>query len=107
MKKFIIVVSLGILLATAVWYIYYGLGVYIPVSSDEPVRTFMKTDSDTVYMDRCGKYEPFEIRGVDLGAGMPGEWATDFAIDKETYLRWFGMIQDLGANTIRIYTIHD
>ena len=39
---------------------------------------------------------------------MPGEYATDFAIDKETYKRWFSDIQELGANTIRIYTLlHD
>ena len=59
-------------------------------------------------MERDGVYEPFEIRGVDLGVAIPGEWATDFAIDEETYLRWFQMISDLGANTIRVYTIlHD
>ena len=53
-------------------------------------------------------YEAFEIRGVNMGVGIPGEWATDYAIDKETYLRWFQYIQDMGANTIRVYTIlHD
>lgn len=108
MKKFIIISSLAIAAAALVWYLYYGLGIYIDLQPDTPVTTFMKTDSDTIYMERDGVYEPFEIRGVDLGVGIPGEWATDFAIDKETYLRWFGMIQDLGANTIRVYTIlHD
>ena len=106
MKKFIIGVSLAVLMAAAVWYAYYALGIYPAFLSGGQVTAFMKTDSDTIYMERDGSYEPFEIRGVDLGAGMPGEWATDFAIDKETYLRWFGMIQELGANTIRIYTIH-
>ena len=42
--------------------------------------------------------EPFEIRGVDMGAGYPGYFATEYAISKETYLRWFGLIQDMGAN---------
>lgn len=108
MKKFIISVSLLLLSATLVWYLYYGMSVYIDLDSDVSVTTFMKTDTDTIYMERGGEYEPFEIRGVDLGVGVPGEWATDFAIDQETYLRWFGMIQELGANTIRVYTIlHD
>ena len=108
MKKYIIGVSILILLAASAWYLYYGLGVYVDLDPDTSVSTFMKTDSDTIYMERDGTYQPFEIRGVDLGAGIPGEWATDFAIDKETYLRWFSMIQELGANTIRVYTIlHD
>ena len=42
-----------------------------------------------------------------MGAGIPGHFATDYAIDKETYLRWFSMIQNMGANTIRVYTILD
>lgn len=40
-----------------------------------------------------------------MGSGEPGEWSTDFAVDRETYLRWFGYIQEMGANTIRIYTV--
>ena len=108
MKKFIICVTMLIVTAILLWYMYYVLGVYIDLSPDTPVSTFMKADSDTIYMEQDGEYLPFEIRGVDLGAGIPGEWATDFAISQETYLRWFGMIQDLGANTIRVYTIlHD
>lgn len=108
MKKFIIAMSALVVAAFAGLYAYYGLGLYVDLHPNTPVTTFMKTDEDTIYMERDGEYVPFEIRGVDLGAGIPGEWATDFAIDKETYLRWFGDIQELGANTIRVYTIlHD
>ena len=108
MKKYIICVSAVALVAVLVWYLYYGLGLYVDLSPNTPVSTFMKTDSDTIYMQKSGQYVPFEIRGVDLGVGIPGEWATDFAIDQATYLRWFEQIQELGANTIRVYTIlHD
>ena len=48
---------------------------------------------------RGDAWEPFEIRGVDMGTGIPGHWSTDFAIDKETYLRWFQAIKEMGANT--------
>ena len=108
MKKFIIGMCVLVVLAFSCWYAYYGLGFYVDLNPDAPVTTFMKTDEDTIYMERDGAYVPFEIRGVDMGVGIPGEWATDFAIDKETYLRWFGYIHELGANTIRVYTIlHD
>ena len=97
-----------VVLIFAGYYAYYHLGIYFSSDSDEPVSTFMKTDEDTIYMKRDGVYEPFEIRGVNLGVGIPGHFATDYAIDKETYLRWFQWIQELGANTIRVYTIlHD
>lgn len=105
MKKFILAACALVVLLFAAYYAYYHQGIYFFSNSDEPVTTFMKTDEDTIYMERDGKYEPFEIRGVNLGVGIPGHFATDYAIDEETYLRWFGYIQKLGANTIRVYTI--
>ena len=108
MKKFIIAACAVALVLFGGYYAYYHMGLYIDVDPDAPVTTFMKTDEDTIYMERDGTYEPFEIRGVNMGVGIPGEWATDYAIEKETYLRWFASIQDLGANTVRVYTIlHD
>ena len=80
---------------------YYHLGIYIDLHPDQEVTTFMKTDADTIYMERDGQYEPFEIRGVNLGVGIPGEWATDYAIDKQTYLRWFGWIQDVYKRQVK------
>ncbi len=108
MKKFIVAVCV-IVAAALVWNIaYYRLGIYIDLAPNAPVTTFMRTDEDTIYMKQNGEYTPYEIRGVDMGVGIPGEWTTDFAIDEETYLRWFSQIQELGANTIRVYTIlHD
>ena len=84
---------------------YYRLGIYIDLDPDAPVTTFMGTGAGTIYMQRGGEMVPFEIRGVNMGVGLPGEWATDYAIDQETYLRWFAMIQEMGANTVRVYTI--
>ena len=108
MKKFILSVSSLVVLLFALYYVYYHMGFNFGLSADGPVMTFMKTDADTIYMERDGTYEPFEIRGVNLGVGIPGHFATDYAIDQETYLRWFQSIQDLGANTVRVYTImHD
>lgn len=108
MKKFIIA-ACAVVVCLFLWNVaYYRLGIYIDLHPDAPVTTFMKTDEEKIYMEEDGEYAPFEIRGVNLGVGIPGEWATDFAIDKETYLRWFSYIQELGANTIRVYTIlHD
>ena len=105
MKKFILGVCIIVLCLFIGFYAYYVMGMYVDVDPGAPVTTFMKADEDTIYMERGGEYIPFEIRGVNMGVGIPGEWATDYAIDVETYKRWFGYIQDLGANTIRVYTI--
>ncbi len=106
MKKFIIAVCVLAALCFAAYTAYYRFGVNLTVSPDRPVETFTRTDGQTILLERNGVYEPFEIRGVDMGAGIPGHWATDFAVDYDTYLRWFAQIQELGANTIRVYTIH-
>lgn len=105
MKKFIIAATIVVLLLFAWNIAYYNFGVYIDFHPNEPVTTFMTTDADTIYMEKDGKTVPFEIRGVNMGVGLPGEWATDYAVDKETYLRWFSWIQEMGANTIRVYTV--
>lgn len=109
MKKFIIALSALILLYLAYDTARYRLGWYIDLKPDEPVTAFMTTDTQSIYMDRGSGPEPFTVKGVNLGVGLPGEWATDYAIDRETYLRWFGQMQEMApipyAFTLRCMTI--
>ena len=61
--------------------------------------------------DYLGKYNgkdytPFFIKGVNLGAAVPGSWPGQVAISSEQYYKWFRMIVDAGFNTVRIYTLH-
>lgn len=105
MKKFIIAVSAMVFLLIAGYYAYYHEGLYMSFGDDETATTFVTTDDSQIYMTRDGQTAPFEIRGVNLGLSIPGEWATDYAISADTYERWFEQIQELGANTIRVYTI--
>ena len=108
MKKFIIVFSALIVLYFAYDTVRYRLGWYIDLHPRQEVTAFMSTDEQNIYMDRGSGAEPFTIKGVNLGVGSPAQWATDYAIDKATYLRWFGQMQEMGANTVRVYiTLHD
>ena len=108
MKKFIIVFSALIVLYFAYDTVRYRLGWYIDLHPQQEVTAFMSTDEQNIYMDRGSGAEPFTIKGVNLGVGSPAQWATDYAIDKATYLRWFGQMQEMGANTVRVYiTLHD
>jgi len=107
LKKFIITISVIILVLLAFDWLYFYEGLYFYVDKEKPIEYFMKVDGEEIYMKKGDSFEPFEIKGVNLGSGIPGDWATSFAIDEETYLRWFGYIQDMGANTIRVYTIQN
>ena len=70
---------------------YYRWGVYIDLNKDQEVSFFATTQGKEILADTGKGMEPFEIRGVDMGVGIPGYFSTEFAIDKETYLRWFGI----------------
>ena len=105
MKKFIIAVAALVVLYIGWDYAHYRLGWYIDLHPNEEVTTFMKIKGERILQLTPEGEEEFEIRGVNMGPGIPGEWSTDFAIDKETYLRWFEQIQEMGANVVRVYTV--
>ncbi|MCC5894726.1 MAG: hypothetical protein JJU16_04630 [Alkalibacterium sp.] len=53
-----------------------------------------------------GEWQVFDIKGVNMGMAKPGSWPGEAAITFDEYVRWFEQIDDMGANLIRIYTIH-
>lgn len=107
MKKFILIVSMIV----ACWilgdHLVFRLGWFIDLSPNQPVETFVKTDETQIYLNDGNGYELFTIKGVNMGSGEPGQWSTEFDIDKEIYLNWFNQIQEMGANTLRIYTVQN
>ena len=107
MRKFIILVVALILCYLAITTLYYSFGIYLDIGWDKPVTTFTKVEGKTILLDRGNGFEPFEIRGVNMGSGEPGKWSTDYAIDHDSYYRWFGMIQEMGATVLRIYSVQE
>ncbi|WP_294148336.1 hypothetical protein [uncultured Clostridium sp.] len=105
MKKFLMAACSVILLFFLLHTAYYQWGFYIDLHSGQNAAAFTTTEGKEILVDTGHGLQPFEIKGVDMGAGYPGAFATEYAVDKETYLRWFRMIQDMGANTVRVYTI--
>ncbi|WP_371414457.1 hypothetical protein [Jeotgalibacillus sp. R-1-5s-1] len=55
---------------------------------------------------RNGDWEPITIKGVNMGMGKPGAFPGEAAITYEEYYRWFEQIDQMNANTIRVYTLH-
>ena len=107
MKRFVIAVSVLAVAAFCVLYVFFGTSFVVDLNPSQPVATWTRTEGKTIQIDRGNGWEDFEIRGVDMGCAIPGHFATDYAIDKETYLRWFQQIKDMGANTIRVYILQN
>lgn len=105
MRKFIIAFLTALSLFLLLDYGYYHLGIRISSTPTEQVDTFVRTSGKTIELNSGDGFQPFEVKGVNMGSGIPCHWATDFFIDKQTYQRWFRQIQEMGANTLRIYTI--
>lgn len=57
-----------------------------------------------VYRD--GAWHDLLIKGVNVGIAKPGHFPGETAITKQEYARWFRMIGEMNANTIRVYTLH-
>ena len=90
MKKFIIACTVIVMFAAGWLFLSSRIGMTFQWESlrKTSVETFTKVEGKTILVDQGQGLAPFEIRGVNLGSGIPGHFATDYAIDKETYLRW-------------------
>lgn len=66
-----------------------------------------RTDGEQLEIYKDQTWQPFFVTGVNMGTTLPGHDPGELPIDKETYLRWFAMIGDMGANVIRVYTIQN
>ncbi|MBD2864299.1 hypothetical protein [Paenibacillus oceani] len=95
---------LPIVVALAVWH-YWPVKQVESVEHADGSRMKFRTNGDSLeqYMD--GQWSPFFVKGVNVGAAMPGHDPGDLPISKETYRKWFAQIADLGSNVIRVYTI--
>ena len=56
--------------------------------------------------DGAGDWRPFWMKAVNLGAALPGRHPSEFPPDDGTYEAWIRTMVEMGANTVRVYTIH-
>lgn len=52
------------------------------------------------------KWKKIKIKGVNIGMGKPGVFPGEASITEEEYYRWLQDIGKMGANSIRVYTLH-
>lgn len=108
MKKYIIAVSIAVVLVFVCLYLAMVRGLYLDIGgAADPEPVFRTEGKEILKKGEDGTWATFEIKGVDMSTSMPGGAVLDFEPDEEDYLRWMELIQDMGANTIRVYTVAD
>ncbi len=56
--------------------------------------------------DSAGGWSRLWIKAVNLGAALPGKHPSEFPPNDGTYERWIALMADMGANAVRVYTVH-
>lgn len=108
MKKFLTATILLALLLLGARYAVFHRGLYLDLRPDQPITAAFYTEGNSLCIrDAAGESRPFTLRGVDLASSMAGHFPADYAPQTGDYLRWLGLIQDMGANAVRIHTIYD
>lgn len=108
MRKFMISMSIIILGIIGLFYAIYFEGFYINLMPNDSIQIISKTQNKSILVKADDNtFKEMIIKGVNLPSSIANHRSTDFAIDEKTYLRWFDLIQKMGANTVRIYTIYD
>ncbi len=108
MKKYL-TVSIALILCVVGWiFVSSRFSLYFRLGGEKQLEAgSFRTQGKEIYRVKDGKWERFEIRGVNLTSFLPGHFVTDYAVGRKQYEEWFGLIQEMGANTVRIPTIYD
>lgn len=108
MKKFLIISMLLLAVGFGIWYCIYYMGFYLPLSGGGAVTADFSTQGKEILIkSEDGTWVPVALKGVDVSASIPGQPASMFAAGEADYLRWLEQIGQMGANTVRVYTIMD
>lgn len=107
MKRFLILMVSLLVIVFVGYYLYYVEGYYIDFKNDSSIAPPFFIEEDVIYHQESEKVKPFVVRGVEVDSSYGPKRGTDFSIDEQTWLHWFEMIQQMGANTIRVSKIYD
>ncbi|MGG3282586.1 hypothetical protein [Paenibacillus solani] len=108
-KWWVLVVLCTIVLLCGAAIIYENIRPSLKTYADaDGVKMKFKTEGTSflVYQNDEEWKEVF-AKGVNLGATVPGHFPGELPATEEDYLRWFKQIDDMGANVIRVYTVHN
>ncbi len=99
----------GIVLIVVTVFLSWRYGLFATVEttrSGDGTKMKFRTHGEQIEIYKEDKWQQLFLQGVNMGAALPGHYPGEFAMDRETYLRWFKMISEMGSNIVRVYTIH-
>ncbi len=88
------------------WGYFLALLLLFNTLNAKPPAIPFSTGKDHLTIWNGRDYEPFFIKGMNLGISVPGKFPGELSVSRAQYGRWFGMIKDAGFNSIRLYTLH-
>jgi tetratricopeptide (TPR) repeat protein len=71
-----------------------------------PLRMVSRAGRGKLEIKAGERFRPLFIKGINLGTALPGKFPAEFPDDPALYRRWFDQMGDLGANVVRLYTLH-
>lgn len=98
MKKFILLTTIIFMSLIAISMVYFKIGIKHGIE----LEYFTMTEEDKILIKENSEWIDFEIKGINMDSGKPGVFPGESKVDKEEYLRWFGYIQDMNVNLIRV-----
>jgi len=105
LKKFIIISAAIIISAFISYKFFFLFRNFASTFSENGISYVSKVDNQSFYTYEYGKWNKSFIKGINMGAAMPGTFPGELAISKEDYLRWLKQIAAMNADVIRVYTI--
>jgi len=106
MLKYLIAILAVVLIVLGSLYVYFARSFFIDFRPNAPVSVAFLAEGDAIMRQNPnGVYVPVMLRGVEVTPSIPGHMAWDFAATRDDYLRWFGYIDVMGANSIYVSNI--
>lgn len=76
-----------------------------PLTIPDTLEYHARAGADRLEVRTRDGWAPFYVRGINLGAALPGRYPSQYP-DSATYARWLEAMAETGANTVRVYTRH-
>jgi tetratricopeptide (TPR) repeat protein len=76
-----------------------------PVRRPSQLQLVARTAGERFEVADAGVWRPFYVKGINLGAALPGKFPSEFPADEATYARWLRLMAEAHANAVRVYTI--
>ena len=81
-------------------------GVPRPPFTRSPVALVpARTSGERFEIRQEGAWRSFYVKGINLGAALPGKFPAEFPTGDSTYARWLELMAAAHANVVRVYTI--